>query len=495
MMVNTARNPVAARWLRQLWSIIGAVSIRTKILGMVLGLVALLGITATLQVRVMFTRTLDLRLQEQSISITRDLAARATDLILTNNIYALHQLLRDTQANNADVRYAFVVSERGEVLAHTFGDGFPAGLVGANAALPTQHHHTQVIVTDDGPIWDTAVPIFDARAGTARVGLSEASVRQMVDAVTGQLLLTTVLVSALGISAAALLTWVLTKPIVHLVAIAQAVEQHDFTRRAPRWADDEIGDLADAFNSMTGALARADAERTEREQLRAQYVNGVITAQEDERKRIARELHDSTSQSLTSLLIGLRALSDSSPRPDTQRQLEDLRAVASQTLDDVHSLALQLRPSVLDDLGLPAALERHIADCRRRYALQIDVAINGLANRRLPPDVETALYRIIQESLTNVVRHAQAQTASVLIECRDQHVRAIVEDDGVGFDPAAASRSDRRFGLYSIRERAELLGGSLTIESEPGHGTSLFVEIPLQPIEVPHANHSDLAHR
>ena len=120
-----------------------------------------------------------------------------------------------------------------------------------------------------------------------------------------------------------------------------------------------------------------------------------------------------------------------------------------------------------------------VADCRRRYQLQIDLAITGLSRRRLPPEVETALYRIAQESLTNVARHAQAQTASVFIECRETKVRAIIEDDGVGFAPDAARRGDGHLGIHGIRERAELLGGTLTIESEPGRGASLFVEIPL----------------
>ncbi|MEK7787066.1 MAG: ATP-binding protein [Chloroflexota bacterium] len=133
----------------------------------------------------------------------------------------------------------------------------------------------------------------------------------------------------------------------------------------------------------------------------------------------------------------------------------------------------------LDDLGLPAALERCAADCRRRYALEIDVATHGLDAERLPPAVETAVYRIVQEALTNVARHAQAGTASVMIERRDGAVRAIVEDDGRGFDPEAAGKAEQRLGLYGIRERAELLGGRLTIESEPGRGASLFVEIPI----------------
>lgn len=462
-------------WLR-LWHLISSVSVRAKILGMMLGLVLLLGLGVTVQVRTLVTQTMDVQLEEQSISVGRDLAARATDLLLTNDLYALQQLLKETQANNANVRYAFVVDHNGQVVAHTFGDGFPLALLAQNPVTASDHHHLVILDTNEGKVWDAAVPIFEGRAGVARVGLAETRVRQAVDAVTGQLLLTTVMVSGLGITAAAVLTWILTRPILQLARAAQAVGQGDLTQRVPRWANDEIGDLAESFNAMTTGLAQAAADRAEREQLRARYVSGVIAAQEEERKRIARELHDSTSQALTSLMVGLRALADAAPSPQARAHADDLRAVAAATLDEVHTLALQLRPSVLDDLGLVAALNRYVDDWRRRYGLEIDFAVQGLETR-LPYEVETALYRMVQEALTNVARHAQATTASVIVERRNGTVRAIIEDDGRGFDPHATGPD--RLGLYGLRERAELLGGSLTIESTAEHGTSLFVEIPV----------------
>ena len=468
------------RRIRQrLWRVVGAVNIRLKIMGIVLGLVVLMGVTVTLQVRANVTRTLALLYEEQSVSIGRDIAARATDLILINNVYALHQLLDDTRSNNPNVRYAFIVDADNRVLAHTFGEGFPASLLDANVSEAYEHHRTVLLQTDEGKVWDTVVPIFEGRAGTARVGISDSSLSVMLDALTGQILLTTVFVSIIGITAAASLTWLLTRPILQLVVAAEAVERGDFKQHVLRWANDEIGDLADAFNSMMSALSKAQDERAERDQLRLQYVKGVISAQEDERRRIARELHDSTSQTLTSLVIGLRQLSEVSGTAETRQRADDLRAVAAQTLDDVHGLALQLRPSVLDDLGLPAAIQRHVADCRRRHRLNIDVAITGLDDERLRPEVETALYRITQEALTNIVRHAKAETVSVFVERNNGTVRTVIEDDGIGFDFAANEPLDGHLGLYGIRERAELLGGKLTIESEPGHGTSLYIEIPV----------------
>ncbi len=468
------------RLFQRFWTVADAVSVRTKILGIVLGLVLLLGLGITVQVRQALTQTMETQLEQQSVSMTRDLAARATDLILIRDLYALHQLLVEMPTNNSDVRYAFVVDPQGRILANTFGTAFPEGLVEANSARPDEHHRTVVLNTDEGLVWDTAVPIFAGRAGTARVGLSKAGVNQAVDAVTGQLLLTTVFVSVVGIAAAALLTWILTRPILALAEAAQAVGHGDFRRRIKRWADDEIGDLAEAFNAMTADLGRAAQERAEREQLRAEYVKGIIAAQEEERKRIARELHDDASQALTSLRVGLKTLTDICDDPELHRRVADLQTIAAQTMQSIHDLALQLRPSVLDDLGLVAALERHLADCRRRYGLTIDFAAHGLSDTRLAPTIETALYRIVQEALTNIGRHAHAHTVSVLLERRDGRVVAVIEDDGVGFDPGAADGAGRRLGLFGMQERAALLGGRFTVESMPGRGTSIFVEVPLK---------------
>jgi len=472
--------PWAEKALQHLWTILGSVNIRVKILGIVLGLVFLLGFTVTAQVRQLLAQSMYMQLQKQAVSITRDLAARSVDPILINNLYALQQLLLSTKSAHTSVHYAFVIDTEGYVLAHTFADGFPQALLHANTASAEAYEHTEVLNTDEGLIWDIAVPIFEGRAGTARVGISDSQVIQTINVITGQLMLTTALVSAVGMSAAVLLTWVLTRPILTLLQATQAVEQGDFSQSIPRWADDEIGELSQAFNAMIAALAKNEAERVEREQLRDQYVSGFISAQEEERKRIARELHDSTSQSLSSLMIGLRALCDSPHVTASAVQaLEELRTIAARTLDEIHVLARQLRPSVLDDMGLAEAIKRHISDCQRQHGLAIDLLIRGLDEQRLAPAIETALYRIVQEGLTNIIRHAQAQTVSIVLECSPQRVLLIVEDDGQGFEMARVEGQEGHLGLHGIRERTNLLNGTLVIESTPGQGTSLYVELPV----------------
>jgi signal transduction histidine kinase len=224
----------------------------------------------------------------------------------------------------------------------------------------------------------------------------------------------------------------------------------------------------------------------QRDRLRRQFVEQAMAAQEEERKRIARELHDQTGQALTSLLLGLGALEaeadGSGGLAISPARLQDLKAIVADTLDGVRDLALGLRPSVLDDLGLVPALKRTVRTFQARHALVVDFQTVGLEGVRLPPAVEIALYRIVQEALTNVVQHASAHRVSLLLETRAGAVTVIVEDDGHGFEGERLMRDpvDKQWlGLYGMRERAEQLGGRLTIESAPGAGTTVFVEVPV----------------
>ncbi len=236
--------------------------------------------------------------------------------------------------------------------------------------------------------------------------------------------------------------------------------------------------------------ARLWAELKRRDALRSQMLEQALTAQEDERRRIARELHDQIGQALTSILVWLQALECEANDPAgltmSPRQLQEFKEIVVDTLDGVHSLATELRPSVLDDLGLVPALRRYVQTYHEHYRLAIDFQTVGLEGVRLSPAVETALYRIVQEALTNVVQHAGAECVSLLLETRRAEPRsvvAIVEDDGCGFEVGPLGRGEMDeswLGLSGMRERAQLVGGRLTIESAPDMGTTVYVEVPLE---------------
>jgi signal transduction histidine kinase len=470
------------------WNLVGGVSVRTKIFGIVLGSTVLLSLGFTFQVRNAIITVLMEKSREQGISIARDVAARSTDLILVNDIYSLHQLLIETQNNFPDVRYAFILDSNGDILTHTFGQGFPPNLAGANSAAPDSYQNTIVLDTDEGMVWDVAVPIFGGQAGIARVGISDSGVRNTLTLLTSQLVLTILVVLTISLLAATVLTWILTRPILELVEAASAIAHGDFSHRVRRWANDEIGDLAEAFNQMSVELERTDELRGEREQLRKQLLESVIAAQEEERRRIARELHDGTSQNITSMIVGLRMLESAEDLEQVQKQSTQLRQAARQILDEVHNLAVHLRPPVLDDLGLNAALSRYVHEFRQLFHIAVDFQVIGFEHKRLPPAMETAIYRILQEAMANAGKYAQAEHISVLLEARDGLVSAIVEDDGQGFQADQMLRSglqQGKLGLYGMQERAQQLGGSITIESEPMKGTTIYVRIPLRMADEP----------
>ena len=631
-----------------------SISVRIKIMGMVVGLVLLLGLGATYEFRSRIAIVLGQELDERAISIARDLAARSSDLILTNNIFGLYELARDTLENNPDVRYVLVLGPVGSPLAHTLGEHPPVGLVEVNTVGPQDRYHLEILSTEEGLIRDVAVPIFEGHAGTARVGLSARRLVGALVAATGELLLMTGGVSLVGRRAAYLLTMILTRPITELVRVVRGVERGDLGTRVRPRTRDEIGVLGHAFNAMTESLAKSHAKTEEynlrllrrnrelaalnlmasaisqsrtlqevldtaldrslqvtslaagwiwllrgdadslrlgaqvgfakngllqetsglrnggcacgdviadgqtrfvegsdgrcallkttglyghlsvplvakgrtlgvmnlataqrrefareeldilgaigsqigvaienarlweelvrKEELRVQLLDKIIGAQEEERKRIARELHDETSQALTSLIVTLRLMEESRDPEEVARHAREVRRIATSTLTAVHDLARELRPSVLDHLGLTPALERYTREYAERHRLELDFQVLGLEGVRLEPRVETALYRIVQEALTNVARHARARRVAVLMERRQDRVVVIVEDDGQGFELATVEGegADRQaLGVFGMRERAALVGGTLTIESSPGSGTTVFVDVPL----------------
>ncbi|MHB1418435.1 MAG: sensor histidine kinase [Bacillota bacterium] len=629
------------------------VSIRGKIMGITLLLVLLLGLSLTWQVRATSLVTQQQQLEVEGASIARDVAARSIDYIFANNIYALFALAKDTMANNPDVRYLFILDTSGKVLVQTFGQGIPEGLRKVNPVQAEQRYNIKVLETEEGLIHDIGVPIFDGRAGVVRLGMSEKNLRLSVDKVSKRLLITTFLVSLLGILASYVLATLIAKPISQMVEVTRDIAQGNLKRRINiRW-DDEIGELGKSFNGMVENLevsreaieefnremvsrnkqllafnavavtvnqtlnkdemlqavvgkilattrfsyggiylwddelenlnhffsigntpleegkttdiieevallvtktgepfispdlnqellhnlelerngvqviiiplwannkvngvmtffVRFDTKLTdedrqfiitisnymriatenavlwqelkEKEEMRVYLLEKVITAQEEERKRISRELHDQAGQSLTSLILGLKVLSGATSWDEVQSRVEELRNLAYDTLTDIHDLAIELRPAVLDDLGLDAALYRYTSEYSQRTGILVDFQASELNDLRLKPDAETSIYRTVQEALTNVAKHAQAKNVSVILERFDTHLMAIVEDDGIGFEVNEVMNSSikyNRLGLFGMQERMALIGGTLDIESTPGVGTTVYIKVPL----------------
>jgi len=326
-------------------------------------------------------------------------------------------------------------------------------------------------------IANSAIIVLDSLAGWWITQENPATYHYMIDTAF------IVLAVVLGLLVNFLLLRAAFTPLRTLLLTIRAVEQGDVAARVPLGLnEDDVGTLARAFNAMLDQLARSRHEVADR----------VLRAQEQERRRLALELHDQTGQSLTALVlhaeaIGQRLAGETSPNATQARQqAERLSALAQQTLAEVQSLSRQLRPAMLDDLGLRAALRWLAEDARLRLGIAVRVVTNG--TERLPSDIETALFRIAQESLTNAARHGHATSSGCRVHQSADSVTMVIADNGDGFEePAAFSGSTSvarlhqqgGLGLEGMQARLQPLGGTLTIRSRPGHGCWVRALVPL----------------
>ena len=223
-----------------------------------------------------------------------------------------------------------------------------------------------------------------------------------------------------------------------------------------------------------------ERRKREAEHARTELLAHLVFVQEDERRRIARDMHDQFGEQLTALSLRIALLKEAwERRSDVAGHLEALNSIAQRLDRDVDQLVWQLRPTALDDLGLRAALTNYIQEWSQRASIAAELHTSGLLDDRLAPEVETALYRIAQEALNNVAKHSRARRVEVILERRSDCVLLILEDDGVGFEPANSAADRHGFGLVGMQERAALVGASLEIESTPGNGATILVRMAI----------------
>ncbi len=280
-------------------------------------------------------------------------------------------------------------------------------------------------------------------------------------------------VSALFLAAAWKLGRSVSRPVLALAEGARRLAERDFNVRLPIESNDEIGELAASFNSMARRLDETTVSRDEFQRLNQR----LIHAQEDERRRLARELHDDITQRLAALAIRAGQLKQSTG-PEAGAEMERMQRTLSRISDDIHGLSRRLHPAIVDELGLVAAIE---SECRGFFeggGPPVEFEHSG-TTANLTTDASLALYRIVQESLRNTLKHARATEVRIGLHSSPAHVKLTVEDNGAGFDPAAPERHTG-LGLASMQERVHLLNGSLRIDSSPNAGTRISVTLPYE---------------
>jgi signal transduction histidine kinase len=472
-VTSTSKHVVARGvWVRRLLSLPVAAKIT--------GVGALVGL--------LFATIVGYQVQERiATSLYRDLAANASTSarlmaeslakpLAVGDLVTVRQVIRRGASAIRDVSYILVEDSTGKILAHSFDDDVPRGLTehrlreGVDAVL-------QQVEVGGHNVMDASAPILAGKAGHLHVGLSDFSVTIALESVQEAIVWTLVTCMILGQLLALALAFILTRPIHHLVDVSNRLGEGDFGARATVYADDEIGRLAASVNRMAVGLEGYHEQVADKELQRRVLLGRLTRAQEDERRRLALELHDELGQSLSSLLMQVRSCEGRCfVEGGTGKRLE---AEILELIANVRQLAFALRPAILDDYGLDAALRRYVQEMGKQGKLKVDYHGNLKPDERLPEEVESALYRVVQEAMTNVLRHSEASSVSIVLLKGGSSMTLLVEDDGVGMNAAAALLAHKGVGLVGMRERASLLGGQLVLESEPGRGTLLKVVVPL----------------
>lgn len=449
---------------------------RLKVTLLLGGTIILLGAVAVIQARRDIRLILGNELEQRGQAIAKDLAANGAEPILTGDLVGLNDVVSRTKLNNSDVRYVLLRDQSGQILVNTFGQSMPEGLAELNSPKLGSPVEILYIDTEEGLIRDISVPILGGAAGTARVGMADHSIEA---AVKQHMLSLTYLVVAAVAAGVALSYWIaglVTRPVTDLLQPVRLVAQGDLSQRVRSPGRDEAGELGRAFNIMAGELEAKEASRR-------QLMEKVIDSQEEERKRVARELHDELAQRLASTLMRLEFAEDSLPVTETEARnaIATAREVTAGSLAETRKLISDLRPTILDDLGLIPAIrafaENHMGLNNTRVVISAAAVDSTLA-----PVVETAVFRIVQEALNNIGKHARASETRLTVKTRNGLIECDITDDGCGFlrNPTrtTAATRDSDLGLRGMEERASLLGGKLSVTSKVGSGTQVSLSIP-----------------
>ncbi|MBN3525121.1 ATP-binding protein [Paenibacillus apiarius] len=469
------------RWMRKL-------RINQKIFGTIF--VALLFLASVLGWIIWdsLTNMMAEELKKRGANIANNIAALCSDYILTDDQFSIHLLISQAQKANEDVRYILIINSNNGLVGDTFSGNLPKGILSAHTPDGLDGQQVAALTSDEGTIHDILVPIEGGDVGFVRVGMAETAAQTYIFSKIGDLIFATLLVCIGTAGITYYVTRFITKPINNLVAVATGISAGKLSLRAKVASNDEVGKLAQAFNEMADSLISSNTEvemllkeLQDKERLRDTLILKLLAAQEDERKRISRELHDETSQALTSLMVTMRVLANEAKDAEQQELLHASREIAASILREIRDLAVELRPPILDDMGLIPAIKKYVQKFEEKH----DIAVNLFAPEDdidIDSHTAVALYRILQESLTNVVKHTAATQIEITMGIADHGIQLTIHDNGHGIRPEdfERARQQNRIGIYGMKERAELLGGSFGVTTTSVGGTELRVSIPLK---------------
>lgn len=440
----------------------------------------LFSVVTVYQFKVGLTRFLYSDLREKTLASARSISDAVAHDIAVRDVMSIYETLKRQKTAMPDIQYIYVLGADGNMLAHIpFHDTAPV-------AMPVSGNQTDVVrlIKGEGHYTiEAQSPLFGGKAGWVKIGVSDAGIRKAFRTFTTALVTVLVVCIIFGHGMAFFLASVMVKPINQLTRASRRIREGDLTARAGVHSTDEIGKLAETFDQMAESLKKNQEEIERKESERRVLVERLVQVHEEEKRHIARELHDHVGPSLSSILLRVESLSRTTDgnTEGIRGDVGELSDMVRGAIEDMRKMAFTLRPDILDDFGLESAMKQYVDFFRKHADVRVEFSYAEMSNsNRLPEAVETAFYRILQEALSNVRRHSKARHVSVIVIHGVDEATLVIEDDGIGVSAVDSTRStDGGMGIAGMRDRAFLLRGTFSIDSEPGKGTGIRVSIPL----------------
>ncbi|MEO1785130.1 sensor histidine kinase [Thermodesulfobium sp. 4217-1] len=415
-----------------------------------------------------------------------DIEYSIIDSIATNNSIEANRILKNIKQQNKEVVYVYIQRPFGRVLASTFEEGVPADLISLNNS---NDRLVRSFNTKNGLIYDLNYPLLGGGFGTIHIGYSPMLIIDRINGLVLQFLLFGFIVIIVSLLFFLFLTQSIVDNINKLIHLAKRVSVGDFDSRVNIKSKDELENLAQSLNSMANDLKMHKIERLkmeerlkkeEEEEKRRELLRREISSLEKERKRISMEIHDGVMQTLASGQINLFHVISNKDIPENLRErLRISYSIFKDATNDLRSLTVNLRPRMLEEVGLKRSVETLLERAQQNGSLDIEFTYD--VNSKLHDYIELSLFRIVQEAINNVIKHANASLISITIKEIDDKIELVIEDNGTGFE---INYKDKKYinsyGLIDMKERAESLGGSLNIERKGEGGTKIYANIPFK---------------
>lgn len=413
--------------------------------------------------------------------------------VLLDNKFSVYEQLLNTMKYNDQIRYIIVTSPDNDIIASTFPNGFPVGLEQyrePQQLMMENNIDTVRYSSNEGDIREIMTTYNNGVIGSIRIGISENVMNSIIRKRIMQISISLLIICLFASLLASLGASKILLPLRKIAHAMKSLGQGKQSKFLDIHTGDEIENLATSFNKMSQNLSRKQEENNylitalqEKEEKRIYLLTQLFNAREDERRHLSQELHDQTSQSMVTIMAYLRILHNRLDDIEDKQFVLDIRDLTAQTLDSIRALALHLHPPLLRDLGLIQAIEKYI-DVVHSTHPDLVITLEHYGDFSKVEDMlNLTCYRLMQEGITNIQKHAQAHRATIILMQNDDYISIDIIDDGIGFSRETANNARRshHLGLMSMEERIQLLQGDFQVYSHRGKGTHIKVKIPMKP--------------